>query len=389
MFLLDNTVRDYAWGAVDGLARLVGTDPTGGPEAELWVGAHPGAPSRLADGRSLADVVAADPAGVLGPEVISRFGSRLPFLLKVLAIGAPLSIQLHPSPEQAREGWDREEAAGVPLDAPHRTYRDPFAKPEVLVALEPTDVLVGFRPGGDAAAALRAVGDPATDALAEMVDGEPDARLALGRLLDAEGDERDRLAEAAEGQDGTAAARTWVRRLATAYPGDPTTLAPLVMERHRLAPGEGVFLPAGVPHAYLEGAGVELMAASDNVVRGGLTPKHVDRAELARLLAPPGVGVQFLPGEDEAAGIRAYLPPVPDIALRRIDVDGPVAAPREGPGPALILSTSGEVRVVVGEVDAGTLGAGRAVLVLPTEREGCRLEGRGTAWWATVASPAW
>jgi len=408
VLLLANPVRDYAWGAADGLARLLGTEPTGGPEAELWVGAHPGSPSRLPDGRPLGQEVEADPQAVLGPAVVERYGPRLPFLLKILAIGGPLSIQLHPSPEQARAGWDREEEAGIPLDAPTRTYRDPYAKPEVLVALEPTWVLTGFRTGAAAAAALGALDDPAVAALADRVRAEPDARLALEALLAATGEAAGALADAAaraggvapavEGSDdrpgpapadpGSAAdpVAAWTRRLAAAFPGDPTALAPCVLELRRLEPGEGVFLPAGVPHAYLEGAGVELMAASDNVVRGGLTPKHVDRAELARLLAPAGTGVALLPGDGEEGGAVAYRPPVPEIALRRVDLDGdPVPAPVAGPGPALVLATEGEVTVSAG-AEAVTLGAGRAVLVPAAQRDGCRLAGRGTAWWATVGS---
>src|SRR4051812_45634180 len=160
MLLLDNPIKDYAWGAVDGMASLVGRPPTGGPEAELWIGAHPVAPSRLADdpSRTLADAIAADPVTLLGRSLAERTDGTLPFLLKVLAIGAPLSIQAHPSAEQAREGFAREEAAGVPVDAPERTYRDASAKPEQLVALVDTWALLGFRRPHEAAALVDGLG---------------------------------------------------------------------------------------------------------------------------------------------------------------------------------------------------------------------------------------
>lgn len=385
MLVLHNPVKDYAWGAVDGLSRLVGRSPTGGPEAELWIGAHPSAPSVLDDGRTLDEAVSSDPAGLLGPVVRSRFGDRLPFLLKVLAIGAPLSIQLHPTTPQAEEGFDGEESAGVALDDPTRTYKDRFAKPEVLVALEPTWVLTGLRSGAEAAEALRALGDPATDELAAMVADAPDARDALVHLLGVDDDERGALAAAAGRAGGTSdPAATWVARLAATHPDDPTALAPLLLGLAHLAPGDGVFLPAGVPHAYLEGAGVELQGASDNVVRGGLTAKHVDRRELVRLLAPPGADAKPMGTDGNGGGPRRYLPPVPEIALRRIHVTGDAPAPETGPGPALVLGTSGSATLAVDGEEADLTG-GRAVLVAPGERERCRVAGTGLVWWATVS----
>lgn len=384
---LTNAVQAYAWGAVDGLARLVGTPATGGAEAELWVGAHPSAPSRTSAGRPLDQVIAEDPEGVLGREVTDRFGGRLPFLLKVLAIGAPLSIQLHPSPEQARDGYAREEAAGVARDDPRRSYRDPHAKPEVLVALEPTWVLAGFRTGAAAADALEVVagGAPAVADLQARVADAPDARAGLIHLLSAPDAERSALAAAATGADpADGPAAGWTAALAEAHPGDPSALSPLLLELRRLEPGQGIFLPAGVPHLYLHGAGVELMGASDNVVRGGLTAKHVDRDELVRLLAPPGVGPDLLPGVTTGDGATAYITGTPEIALHRMDLrpDGVAIAP-EPAGPALVLAVHGTARLAA-DGAREDLGHGRAVLVPAGERADVRAEGSGTAWWATV-----
>lgn len=381
MLELANQVLAYPWGAVDGLARLVGTRPTGGPEAELWVGAHPAAPSRAPDGRTLAEVVADDPPAVLGDEVAARFGDRLPFLLKVLAIGAPLSIQLHPSQVQAEAGFAREEAAGVPLDAPERTYRDRSAKPEVLVALEPTWVLAGFRTGPDAAAHLRTAG---LDDLAAHAEGAGDARGAFVALLSAHDRERRRLAAVAAGADPAASEElAWVSRLAGHHPGDPTALAPLVLDLRRLDTGDAVYLPAGVPHAYLCGAGVELMGASDNVVRGGLTTKHVDAAELVAVLAPPGTGVDHLRPRPAGPGVLRYRAATPEIALLRVEPSEEAVAVPPGPGPALVLPVGGPATVVAGGRRV-LVGDGAAALAVASERAHLAVTGPVGAWVATV-----
>lgn len=385
MLGLANRIQPYAWGPVDGLGPHVGAPRTGEPQAELWIGAHPAAPS-TSDGRRLDGLVEDQPEALLGPEVLARFGARLPFLLKVLAIGGPLSIQVHPDPDQAAAGFAREDDEGRPLDAPDRSYKDPYAKPELLVAVVPTWVLVGFRPGSDAAARLRALG-PDTTALAAMVVDQTDARRALVHLLTAPDDERAVLAEAAARAGAGDDARSWARRLAAAYPGDPTALAPLLLDLRQLVPGEGVFLPAGVPHAYLEGAGVELMGASDNVIRGGLTPKHVDTGALVDLLAPPGATVVDLPGEGVGLGVRRYEPPVPEITLHRLEPGSRAMPAPAGPGPALAVATGGPALLSAGDQRV-ELAAGRAVLVRPDERETCRVRGPGVVWWATTGDLA-
>jgi mannose-6-phosphate isomerase len=385
---LSNPVQAYAWGEQNGIAKRTGSEPSGGPEAELWVGAHRLAPSRLVDGTRLDEAIADDPDRLLGPEVIDAFGPRLPFLLKVLAIGSPLSIQVHPSQSQAEDGFAREEASGLPADDPRRSYRDPQAKPELLVALEPTWVLAGLRGGAEAAETLRAAGDARLGALAERVAGSPDARDALVHLLTAGREERDELARTAatfDPDDERWPERRWVGRLAAAFPGDPTALAPLLLHVRRLDEGEAIFVPAGVPHAYLHGAAIELMGSSDNVVRGGLTPKHIDTNELVELLAPPGTDITELAGEPDD-GRRTYRPDAAEIALVRArPADRTMDAP-DGRGPALAVATGGDSRVEV-DGDVATLGRGRAVFVPPTERARCRLGGPGTIWWATVGGP--
>jgi mannose-6-phosphate isomerase len=374
------------------LADLVGTPPSGGPEAELWVGTHPGAPSVVCggehDGRTLAEVVAADPTRWLGPDLAAAGHVALPFLLKVLAIGKPLSLQAHPSLEQARAGFAREEAAGLPIDAAERNYKDDGPKPEALVALTATWAMCGFRHPAEAADLVAGLGlaelGPLVDALAS--GGGDGLRAVLGWLLRLEGRARTDLAEAIAGAVATVRGedpddpRTWVRRLVHGFPGDPTAIAPLLLNVVRLEPGEAVHLPAGNLHAYLDGAGIEIMAASDNVLRGGLTPKHVDVDELLSVL-------RFVPGVPAAPVVRTagrcttYDAGEEAFALA-------VVAPGEEPlrvepkGPALALAVGGPVTLEAGDAVL-EVAHGRAAF-LPPSAVGVEISGPGHLWWATT-----
>lgn len=392
MLLLHNSVRRYAWGRLDGLAALVGSEPSGGPEAELWVGAHPTAPSIVAGdpaGRTLAQVIASDPGRWLGAELTAQGAVTLPFLLKVLAVGAPLSLQAHPSAEQAEAGFAREEGAGIALDAPDRTYRDANPKPESLVALTETWALCGFRPPAEAADLVTASGIPGLDPLvAALGRGTREAhRHALAWLLSLEGADRAAVARAAAASSDPAGATDrsepswWVAALATRYPGDPSCLAPLLLHLVCLAPGDAVHLPAGNLHAYLDGAGVELMAASDNVLRGGLTPKHVDVDELLTVLSfEPGVP----PGpthKDLGGGLSTYDSGEQAYGLAVIE---PGAGPLEiePTGPSLLLATGGAVDLA-GTGGGLSIDGGDAVFVPPGEGP-LIVSGPGRLWWATV-----
>ena len=392
MLLLDNPVQTYDWGAVDGLVDLVGVPPSGGPQAELWIGTHPVAPSHLVaqPDTTLAAAIAEDPAAALGPALAEAVGPRLPFLLKVLAIGASLSVQAHPSAAQALEGYAAEEAAGVPLGAPERTYRDPYAKPELLVALVDTWALCGFREPADALALVEGLGvaplEPLRDALGA---GGPDGtRAALSWVLQL--DERTAVdvaaAAAAAALDIAAGGDRrdpygWVGRLAEEHPGDPGCLSPLLLNLLHLEPGERVHLPAGYLHAYLEGAGVELMAASDNVLRGGLTSKHIDVPELLRSLRfDAGLPIAPKP-HDEAPGIRSYDVGETAFALTRLvpgDAGGAITL--DAIGPALLLATGGAAEVHSGS-ETLDLGHGRAAFVAAVDGP-VRVEGGGTVWLA-------
>ncbi|GAA3135581.1 mannose-6-phosphate isomerase, class I [Planomonospora alba] len=319
MYPLANPVKDYAWGSRTDIAALTGRPvPAPGPEAEMWLGAHPAGPSLLAgQDRSLAAAVAADPHGQLGEAVLARFGARLPYLMKLIAVARPLSLQVHPSAEQAEEGHAR----GV--------YGDPWPKPELVCALTPFSALAGFRPAEEAAGMVAGLGLPSL--------GEVVALLRRGAVLDAlrvlleEHRETEGIARAAAEVDGPDHALTV--RLAELHPGDPACLAPLLLRRHELAPGEALFLGAGVPHCYLRGFGVEIMGASDNVMRAGLTPKPVDVPELLRVTDPAAAPLPV------RARDGVYAVPAEEFRLRRLAGEGGHLLP--GGAPRILLCTEG------------------------------------------------
>lgn len=341
---LSNSPRDYAWGSKTLIADLEGRAPSGRPEAEIWFGDHDGSPARVPDGRTLGEWLAHDATEVGAP-------ARLPYLLKLLAAASPLSIQAHPSKAQAESGFEREEAAGIPRDAAERTYRDDNHKPELIVAISETfTALAGLRQLDATRRLIDVLGEEAAP-LAQRLRGDDDAtvlRDVIGWLLsgDAQG-VVDGVIAALE----HASSEEFVRELeviggvARAYPGDPGVVVALLMNVVVLRRGEGVFVPAGVLHAYLDGLGVELMAASDNVLRGGLTPKHIDIAELLGVLeTTPGPAPVVRP-ESLATGRDGYDTPIADFALSRVRVEP--AAPTEAPlrGPAIAVATGGAVIV--------------------------------------------
>ncbi len=382
MQLLRGAIRTYAWGSRTAIAEFTGRPaPTAHPEAELWLGAHPGDPARLEgpDGAvSLLDAIAADPEAELGPAVRARFGDTLPFLVKVLAAGEPLSLQAHPTNEQAVEGYGREDRAGVPLNSPVRNYRDRSHKPEILVALSDFQALAGFRPASQSVVLMRALAVPELDPYIALLTGESDAdglRALFTTWITAPQPDIDALIPAVlEGAVGyirsgakefADEART-ILELGERYPGDAGVLAALLLNRVALAPGEGIFLPAGNLHSYLDGIGMEVMANSDNVLRGGLTPKHVDVPELLRVL-------DFAPVQDARVGAHrdgvetVYQTPAPEFAASVLTLDGAdlghqVDAPSRHDGPQILVCIEGSV-VVRSESDEVRIDRGMAAWV--------------------------
>ncbi|MFJ1587403.1 mannose-6-phosphate isomerase, class I [Streptomyces sp. NPDC088197] len=396
---LTNTIRPYAWGSTTAIPELLGTPPTGEPQAELWMGAHPGAPSRIDRGEgsvALDTVIAADPRAELGDTTVKRFGPRLPFLFKVLAAGAPLSVQVHPDLAQAKAGFADEEARGIPTDAPDRNYKDANHKPEMLVALSPFDGLCGFRRPTDAADLIDGLGVPALAPYADILRAHPEdkaLREVLAAVLTAEPEAMAESVTAA----AEAAARLSITdspyaadyaayaQAAHSFPGDRGVIAAMLLNYVRLQPGEALYLGAGVPHAYLDGLGVEIMANSDNVLRCGLTPKHIDVPELLRVVrfeaGDPGV----LRPEAAPDGEELYAAPIDEFRLSRyVLAPGAQARTLDSGTPQILLCTAGRAELRDGDGTTLTLAPGESAYVPARERT--TLTGEGTVFRATVAA---
>jgi mannose-6-phosphate isomerase len=356
MDLLRPVIQPYAWGSRHAIAGLQGRPvPSADPEAELWMGAHPSAPSGLTRaGRNLTldAVIAADPDRELGVACRDRFGGRLPFLLKILAAEKALSIQVHPDRRQAESGFAAERGRDG-----GRTYVDDWPKPELLHALTPFEVLAGFRAPGDAADVLDSIElaelHPVTSVL--RGSGGPE-RLTEALRIVLTWPEQDRagLLEAlvpacgrvAGGTGSYAAAFDAVVRMSADHPGDIGLLASLLFQHRVLAPGEALFMPAGGLHAYIAGVGVEILANSDNVLRAGLTAKHIDIPELLRVV-DPAADVPVLPPRPLAGlpGAVVYESPAPEFRLYRFTLTGEqTELPARGPRIALCTDGGALVR---------------------------------------------
>lgn len=429
---ITNTPRDYAWGSTSAIASLLGREASGKPEAELWLGAHAGSPSVIIDpsvvggARDLAAWIAASPEVALGaalwmstesssgssaPDASTSMPStepRLPFLMKILAAQSPLSLQAHPSPERALAGFELENAAGIRLDASDRNYRDPFHKPELIYALSETfEALCGFREVGEIhriVGELRAL-DAATDdpqpgalnALESRITGTEALHDVVDWLLrDGRGGDTGEVAWLVErvvalaehavflGEGGAvigfARELATVGELAGAYPGDPGIVLSLLLNRVSLGRGEALYLPAGNIHAYLSGLGVEVMAASDNVLRGGLTAKHIDVDELLDVLDFTPLPVPYLAPSSDAPGVSVYRPDVPDFALVHIEAgavplrqDAASSRLADVPirqytltGPGIAICTAGGF-LVAGRASSVTLKRGQVIYITPDE----------------------
>ncbi|MEE4299423.1 MAG: mannose-6-phosphate isomerase, class I [Pseudomonadales bacterium] len=374
LLVITPALKDYDWGDAEYIPRVLGLTATGAPVAEAWYGAHPQGPSAI-DGceESLLDRLAAEPAAWLGDALAAR-GEGLPFLVKFLAAARPLSIQVHPDAAQARAGFEREDAAGVPRDAPWRCYRDPRAKPELILALGSFEALCGFRADDELRAALRR--QPELEDLSALCGrGWNGQRALLERWFElADEDVRARQG-ALVGRLSTASLLTDAERLLLRVAeaadddviGDRGLLFTLLLEHVHLEPGQALFLRAGVPHAYLRGAGLEVMGASDNVLRAGLTNKHVAPEELARIVRFAAGGAWRVVPEVDAIGALRYPTAAREFELSRLDlaaVGGTARWRCEGPEILLALEAAGGTRlsVRVGDEQA-VLGAGAACLV--------------------------
>lgn len=369
MELLDNPIRRYAWGSRTVIAGLQGRAvPSPHPEAELWLGAHPGDPSWLVDEDgnrlSLCEELTRDPASRLGPDSARRWSGRLPFLLKVLAAEEPLSLQAHPGAADARSGFAREEAEGIALDDARRSYKDANHKPELVCALTEFHALTGFREPSITLELLAELNVPELASYVTLLAGQPDSsglRALFSTWITLPQRLLDGLVPAVQracvellrraGADGAgprfvAEVRT-VLELSERYPGDAGVLAALLLNRVTLAPGEALYQGDGVLHAYLSGACIEVMANSDNVLRGGLTPKHVDVAELLRVLDFRAGPAPIVGGQVDGVLTR-YDTVAEEFRLWRLEWTAPTAGdvvPLPEDGPRILLCTAGTAKV--------------------------------------------
>lgn len=392
--LLACTVMAYPWGSRTAIASLTGRPtPSDGPEAELWMGAHPTAPSVVerAGGRSPLDaIVARAPHRELGPEVVRELGPRLPFLLKVLAAAEPLSLQAHPNAEQARAGWEEEERRQVPRSSATRNYKDASHKPELLCALTPFEALSGFRRVDETLRLFDLLAVPELEPALRPLRSAPGPRglaESFRRVMELSGLERDRVVDATVAAcrreaAGFAHERALAVRLAELHPGDVGVVSALFLELVHLAPGDAIYLEAGSLHAYVAGTGIEIMASSDNVLRGGLTKKHVDVPELLRVLDFAGSPARRVPPREIDEHEVVYDTPAREFRLSRVRVQGTLT--REVEGPEILLATTGAVRA---SARAGArdvpLSQGCAAFVAAAT-QGYELSGEGTVFRATT-----
>jgi mannose-6-phosphate isomerase len=406
LYKLHNQIKHYEWGSPDFIPRLLGMDSDGTPWAELWMGAHSASPSRVSssDGGELGlgELIAQDTLRYLGEKTAERYGA-LPFLFKLLAAEKPLSIQAHPNLALAREGFDRENGAGPALDAPTRCYKDANHKPEIICALTPFTGMCGFRepeqirqllvaflgpplpgegaPSEESANVIRKGFVPLLRAL-ELPDTASALRNFLNALFDLSPEVRKALTEYILSANGMGDC-DWelMRRFARLYPGDPAMISPLYLNVFRLEPGEAIFLRAGILHAYVHGLGVELMANSDNVLRGGLSAKHIDIPELMKALDFSPHQLQLIKPEP---GISCFTYPSPceEFSLTVMRGLGNTAAtifPRNG--PSICIVTEGEV-----SINGTVLKQGESAFIPPAVggEDPLVLQGRYTLYVASV-----
>jgi len=395
IWILDNTVLKYPWGSLSAIPDLLGRSPSGEPQAELWMGAHPKAPSRIRmDGEQvpLNRAIERFPEGILGERVAAAFSGRLPFLFKVLAAAAPLSIQAHPDRRQAAAGFQAENRACTPLDAPNRNYRDGNHKPECICALTSFWGLCGFRAVADIAVRLEAL-CPRTLALeiGRLREGRSSdvlKKLYESLLTFPMTQKRAILHEAIQNirsRMSDSPVFRWIVALHKAYPDDIAAISPALLNLFCLAPGQALYLPAGELHAYLDGVGLELMANSDNVLRGGLTAKHVDVGELMKILKATSRTLEVLRPEMISEDEGVYRTNVREFLLSVISVTTLSDRIRKAvDGVEILLCTEGDVHIKTEGIREETVLTKGVSVLIPGGIGAYELRGRGRIYRASV-----
>lgn len=394
--ILKNKIQPYAWGSYTAIPDLLGTENSKGePQAELWMGAHPKAPSLVDKGgkwMSLEELIRSNPEDVLGKAVVNKYGGRFPYLFKVLAAAHPLSIQAHPSPDQAKRGFEKENRLNIPLDAFHRNYKDDNHKPECICAMTPFWAMKGFRNIHEMLELLSIVNPIDLSIEMENFKQQPNSQGLRSFFKAVMGMDRqcqkrvvDSVAAMADNHDQDDHIFQWIVKLNNRYPGDIGVLSPILLNLVCLDPGQAMFLPAGELHAYLDGVGIELMANSDNVLRGGLTSKHIDVSELLNVL-------NFSEGETVPLAVaqinrceRRYETRAEEFVLSVIQVQtGITYDSQTDRGVEILLCTNGDATIYdLNNILEIALPKGRSVLV-PAAVKNYRITGDATIYKAAV-----
>ncbi len=405
-YLLDNSFRHYSWGSLDGIAAFLSRpNAERVPCAEYWMGSHATAPSMVEhDGKrlSLGELIAECPDVLLGANTSRRFEGKLPFLFKILSAAAPLSLQVHPDKAQAERGFALEDRAGIHLDSPLRNYKDSNHKPELLTAITPFRALCGFRERGETLALLSSceadILQPAIDVLSKsreypafyryLLEMPDRARRELTDVMARLAHDPHKNTETAspDAGHGFPEALELAGELAAVYPGDVGCLSPFFLNIVDLEPGQSLYLYSGILHTYIKGTGLELMASSDNVLRGGLTDKHIDIPEFLSILdAKPYYPSVIQPIPD---GCRRIIPtPAGDFELSIIESPGNICPLPEGK-PSILLCADGDFRFAYSvypgkEIMSQALRRGSSFFI-PACVESPRIEGRGRCFLASV-----
>jgi mannose-6-phosphate isomerase len=394
--LLKNTVQEYAWGSYTAIPELLGHDaPASMPQAELWMGAHPKAPSMVkCDGvwRSLLELISKNPQDILGEKVAEKFDNRLPYLFKVLAAAKPLSIQAHPSRVQAKEGFERENRLGIPLDAYRRSYKDDNHKPECICAMTDFWALNGFRKISGIHSLMDKICPPGLKTSLDLLREQPDSmglKNFFQALMTLDGKQQEEIiADAIKNVQNFAddnPAYQWMINLHKEYPKDIGVFAPIMLNLVCLKPGEAMFLPSGELHAYLDGVGIELMANSDNVLRGGLTPKYIDVQELLNVLNFEEREINILLAAEIDECEFAYKSLAEEFFLSVISVKEEIgyhSADRRS--VEIILCTDGSATITdLGKNDNVFVERGKSIIIPEVVEKYC-IEGNATFYKAAV-----
>ena len=407
VFKLQNTVKNYDWGSPEWIPSLLKADnPDRVPWAEFWMGVHSAGPSRIiksAETLLLPEFISMDKETLLGRECAFKYGT-LPFLFKIIAAARPLSIQAHPDIEQAREGFGRENDKEIPLDAPNRNYRDSNHKPELLCALSPFMALCGFRKCSEIKTLMEII---CTGIYAPGSQGS--LKAGIEKLIEALGRENENPIKAfiqalfsidfsdlgqhimksqglleksfGEYQD------EWklCSYLASFYPEDPGVIAPLFLNIIELKPSEAIFIPPGVLHTYIHGMGIELMTNSDNVIRGGLSSKHVDSAELLKVLNFSEYKPEIYKAPQISPAFFSYPVKAEEYVLSVLSCQGTSVQYPEA-GPSIVFLTQGDLVITENGREAVTLKTGESAFIPADKNRDLEFSGNFVSYIASCRS---